>query len=56
MREQQLTNQVADHVTAYNAFARAVVAVAARVAREQQARAMVQSRPSRPSPVKKKAI
>jgi site-specific DNA recombinase len=32
-----------DHLTAYRAFARAVIIVVARLAREQQARAMVQS-------------
>jgi hypothetical protein len=48
--------QATDHSPAYHAFARALVAVAARVAREQQARAMLQSGASQPSPAKEKAV
>ena len=58
----QRDKQAMPHVTAaaergdLRDFARAVVAVAARLAREQQARAVVQSGASRPSSTKEKAV
>jgi hypothetical protein len=47
--------QAFDYVAAYHAFARALIAVAARMAREQHGRAMVKSQASRPPTAKEKA-
>ena len=54
MSEAHTMKQATNQLAAYQAFARALVAVAARVAREQQARRMLQSA-SHPSSTKEKA-